>query len=122
MAVLHPVTIHDRQRGETHRANLPEGSYVLQGFEALGMPLPFSCRNGCCTACAVRVLEGSLEQPEALGLSRALKQKGYALLCVAQVSGALVAETQAEDEVYLLQFGQAFARGRERKAIPLEDH
>ena len=70
MAVLHPVTIHDRQRGETHRANLPEGSYVLQGFEALGMPLPFSCRNGCCTACAVRVLEGNLEQPEALGLSR----------------------------------------------------
>jgi ferredoxin len=68
------------------------------------------------------VLEGNLEQPEALGLSRALKQKGYALLCVAQVSGAFVAETQAEDEVYLLQFGQAFARGRVRKAIPLEDH
>jgi ferredoxin len=68
------------------------------------------------------VLEGNLEQPEALGLSRSLKEKGYALLCVAKVCGAVVAETQSEDEVYMLQFGQVFARGRVRKAIPLEEH
>jgi ferredoxin len=122
MAVLHQVTVHDREQGITHRAELPEGSYVLQGFEALGTTLPFSCRNGCCTACAVRVLEGSLEQSEALGLSRSLKEKGYALLCVAKVKGPLVAETQAEDEVYMLQFGAVFARGKVRKAIPIEEH
>jgi ferredoxin len=122
MAAFHRVTVYDRQRGETHSADLPEGTYVLEAFEALGTPLPFSCRNGVCTTCAVKVLEGNLEQPEALGLSRSLKEKGYVLLCVAKVCGAVVAETQSEDEVYMLQFGQVFARGRVRKAIPLEEH
>ncbi|MFZ4804711.1 MAG: 2Fe-2S iron-sulfur cluster-binding protein [Synechococcus lacustris] len=121
MSVRHRVTVHDRQSGLTHSAELEEGDYVLQGFESLGTPLPFSCRNGCCTACAVRVLEGSLDQKEALGLSKDLRNKGYGLLCVARVLGPLEVETQEEDEVYMLQFGNAFARGRVRKALPLDE-
>jgi len=121
VAALHRVTIHDRQRGVSHTAELREGEPVLQGLEAVGFSLPFSCRNGCCTACAVRVLSGTVDQRDALGLSQALRQKGYALLCVARVEGALEAETQDEDEVYMLQFGHAFARGRLRPGLPLDD-
>ena len=121
VAPLHRVTIHDRQQGVSHSADLPEGELVLQGLEALGQALPFSCRNGCCTACAVRVLSGTVEQREALGLSHSLRQQGYALLCVARVEGPLEAETQDEDEVYMLQFGHAFARGRLRPGLPLDD-
>lgn len=121
MAPLHRVTIHDRQRGVSHSADLQEGTSVLQGLEAVGFSLPFSCRNGCCTACAVRLLSGTVDQREALGLSPALRQQGYALLCVARVEGPLEAETQDEDEVYMLQFGHAFARGRLRPGLPLDD-
>jgi ferredoxin len=120
MAVRHRVTVHNRQSGLTHSAELAEGDYVLQGFESLGTPLPFSCRNGCCTACAVRVLAGSIDQKEALGLSKDLRSKGWGLLCVARVDGPLEVETQGEDEVYMLQFGNAFARGQVRKSLPLE--
>jgi ferredoxin len=64
---------------------------------------------GCCTACAVKVKEGRLYQPEALGVSDELKRAGYALMCVAYPETDVVLETVAEDAVYDLQFGRYFA-------------
>ena len=49
-----------------------------------------------------------MQQPEAMGVSQALKDKGYALLCVAKATSDLEVETTYEDEVYDLQFGQYF--------------
>jgi len=103
------------------RHRVPDGAYILRSFEEQGDPLPFSCRNGCCTACAVRVLAGSIDQSEALGLSRELRQRGYGLLCVARANGPLELETQDEDEVYELQFGRHFGRGRISPGLPLDD-
>ena len=77
MSPRHRVTVHDRQNNRVLSADIEEGRYVLEGFEASGQPLPFSCRNGCCTACAVRVLSGELDQREALGLSHDLRRQGY---------------------------------------------
>jgi ferredoxin len=121
MTRSYPITVHWRQAGRTITHQVPEGDYILRSFEQQGEPLPFSCRNGCCTACAVRVLEGEIDQREALGLSRDLRGKGYGLLCVARATGPLVVETQDEDEVYELQFGRHFARGRVRAGLPLDE-
>lgn len=116
-----PITVHWRQANRTIRHEVAEGDYILRSFEAQGDPLPFSCRNGCCTACAVRVLEGSIDQREALGLSRETRRQGYGLLCVARAIGPLEVETQDEDEVYELQFGRHFGRGRVRPGLPIEE-
>ena len=121
MRPRHRVTVHDRQNNRVLTAEVEEGRYVLEGFEAEGQTLPFSCRNGCCTACAVRVLSGELDQREALGLSHDLRRQGYGLLCVARAYGPVTVETQDEDEVYMLQFGNAFGQGTVRSAIPLEE-
>ncbi|XP_030501153.2 ferredoxin C 2, chloroplastic [Cannabis sativa] len=107
----HKVTVHDRQRGVVHQFTVPEDQYILHTAEAQDISLPFACRHGCCTSCAVRVKSGELRQPEALGISSELKAKGYALLCVGFPSSDLEVETQDEDEVYWLQFGRYFARG-----------
>uniref|UniRef100_A0A0D6QRN5 Ferredoxin n=1 Tax=Araucaria cunninghamii TaxID=56994 RepID=A0A0D6QRN5_ARACU len=107
----HQVTVHDRQRGVVHKFSVPEDQYILQTAEDQDISLPFACRHGCCTTCAVRVKSGVLRQPEALGISSELKSKGYALLCVGFPSSDLEVETQDEDEVYWLQFGRYFARG-----------
>ena len=117
----HTVTIHWLQAGRTITHQVPEGEYILQSFEQQGDPLPFSCRNGCCTSCAVKIKEGCLDQAEAMGLSKELRQQGYGLLCVARALGPLEAVTQDEDEVYELQFGRHFGRGRIRHGIPLEE-
>jgi len=121
MSTTHPITIHWRQQGRVIQHEVPEGEYILRSFEQQGDTLPFSCRNGCCTACAVRILEGEIDQREALGLSRDIRAKGYGLLCVARATGPLVVETQDEDEVYDLQFGQFFGRGKIRPGLPLDD-
>ena len=121
MSRSHRVTIHWRQAQRTITHEVPEGEYILKSFEAQGDPLPFSCRNGCCTACAVRVLSGELDQREAMGLSKELRAKGYGLLCVARAVGPLEAETQDEDEVYDLQFGRHFGRGQVRPGLPLDE-
>ncbi|PIN13536.1 hypothetical protein CDL12_13848 [Handroanthus impetiginosus] len=107
----HKVTVHDRQRGVIHEFLVPEDQYILHTAEDQNITLPFACRHGCCTSCAVRVKSGQLRQPEALGISAELKSKGYALLCVGFPSSDLEVETQDEDEVYWLQFGRYFARG-----------
>jgi len=121
MPVSHPITVHWRQQNRVIRLAVPEGEYILRSFEQQGEPLPFSCRNGCCTACAVRVLDGEIDQREALGLSREVRRRGYGLLCVARATGPLEVETQDEDEVYDLQFGRHFGRGKVRPGLPLDD-
>jgi len=83
--------------------------YILWEAEDQGLELPWACRMGCCTACAVRVKEGSVYQPEALGVSEELKKQGYALMCVSFPDADCVLETVPRDEVYDLQFGRSFA-------------
>jgi ferredoxin len=114
------VQIFDRQTGVQHIVEVPANQYILHSAEAQGVQLPFACRNGACTTCAVRVLSGEIAQPEAVGLSPKL-QETYALLCVSYPRSDLVVETQNEDEVYELQFGQHFGKGKVRRGLPLDE-
>ena len=114
------VIIRNKETGKIYHEYVDANEYILKEFENKGFKLPFSCRNGCCTSCAVKIKSGTLQQPEAMGVSQALKDKGYALLCVAKATSDLEVETTYEDEVYDLQFGQYFGRGNKRVAPPWE--
>jgi ferredoxin len=100
---------------------VPADNYILHSIEGEGGILPFSCRNGACTACAVKILSGEVYQPHAMGLSVELQKQGYALLCVSYAKTDLEVETQEEDEVYELQFGQYFGKGKVRRGLPLDE-
>ncbi|MEM6424646.1 MAG: 2Fe-2S iron-sulfur cluster-binding protein [Cyanobacteria bacterium P01_H01_bin.119] len=117
----HTIQINHRQANQTYTVQVPDNRYVLQTAENQGAKLPFACRNGACTTCAVRVLSGDVHQPEAMGLSPDLRDQGYALLCVCYARSDLEVETQDEDEVYELQFGRYFGKGKVRFGLPLED-
>jgi ferredoxin len=121
MSEFHTVRVYHRQENKFYTFEVPSDRYILQSGETQGVELPFSCRNGACTACAVRVLSGHLEQPEAVGLSPELKRQGYALLCVSYAKSDIEVETQDEDEVYELQFGRFFAKGRVKRGLPLDE-
>ena len=114
------VTIINKETGKIYQEEVSSQEYILKEFEKKGYTLPFSCRNGCCTSCAVKIISGKLDQTEAMGVSQSLKDRGYALLCVAKATSDLEVETTYEDEVYDIQFGQYFGRGNTRVAPPWE--
>ncbi|MCG9891142.1 MAG: 2Fe-2S iron-sulfur cluster-binding protein [Thermosynechococcaceae cyanobacterium MS004] len=115
------VRVCDRRTNTEYSLTVPANRYILETAEEQGVTLPFSCRNGACTACAVRVISGDLYQPEAMGLSPHLQEKGYALLCVSYPCSNLYVETQDEDEVYEQQFGRYFGKGKVRVGLPLDE-
>jgi ferredoxin len=121
MPQTHTIRIHDRQTDTHYTVQVPDDRYILHCAENRGAELPFACRNGACTTCAVRIKSGEVYQPEAMGLSPDLREQGYALLCVSYARSDLEVETQDEDEVYELQFGRYFGKGKIQMGLPLED-
>ena len=93
------VTIKNKETGKVYKEQVNCDEYILREFEKKGFKLSFSCRNGCCTSCAVKIISGKVEQPEAMGVSQALKEEGYALLCVAKVIEDIEVETTYYDAV-----------------------
>ena len=120
MTSLHKITIHHRQADRTITFDVPDGEYILRSFESRGEELPFSCRNGCCTTCAVRILSGEMDQTAGIGLSKEMRDKGYGLLCVARATGDLEVETQDEDEVYEMQFGKYLGQVKSKAGSPFD--
>ena len=99
-------TVEIQHQGSTHTLQVPDNQTILEAAQASGLELPNSCNAGICTTCAAQVIEGTVDQPDAMGVSPELREQGYALLCVAYPRSDLKIETEKEDTVYQLQFGQ----------------
>lgn len=94
-------------QGTTHTIHVPAERTVLEVAHEAGLDLPSSCTAGVCTTCAAQIMVGTVDQPDAMGVSPELREQGYALLCVAYPRSDLKLETEKEDAVYQLQFGKA---------------
>ncbi|KAK3265410.1 Ferredoxin-1, chloroplastic, partial [Cymbomonas tetramitiformis] len=71
------------------------------------------------------VKSGTLYQPQALGVSKKLREQGYALLCVSYALSDAEVELQDPDEVYQMQFGEAFetqALKKEAGSVSRDDY
>jgi ferredoxin len=92
--------------GTTHTFSCRDDQTVLAAAEEAGVPLPSSCCSGVCTTCAALLSEGTVHQPDAMGVKAELQQQGYALLCVAYPRSDLKLQAGKEDALYEAQFGQ----------------
>jgi ferredoxin len=92
--------------GASHSFPCRSDQTVLSAAEAAGVVLPSSCCSGVCTTCAARVIEGSVHQPDAMGVKAELQAEGYTLLCVAVPLSDLKVIAGQEDALYEAQFGQ----------------
>ncbi|MFU8884774.1 MAG: 2Fe-2S iron-sulfur cluster-binding protein [Cyanobacteriota bacterium] len=99
-------TVVAQINGVSHSFACSEDQTVLAAAEAAGVPLPSSCCSGVCTTCAALLTQGSVHQPDAMGVKAELQQQGYALLCVAFPRSDLTLEAGKEDALYEAQFGQ----------------
>jgi ferredoxin len=92
--------------GTPHTFSCRTDQTVLAAAEAAGVDLPSSCCSGVCTTCAARVTEGSVHQPDAMGVRADLQEQGFTLLCVAFPLSNLKLVAGQEDALYEAQFGQ----------------
>ena len=92
--------------GTPHTFSCRADQTVLAAAEAAGVDLPSSCSSGVCTPGAARVIEGSVQQPDAMGVRADLQEKGFTLLCVAFPLSNLKLVAGQEDALYEAQFGQ----------------
>ena len=93
---------------ETFNFLCSEDQDVISAAKMNGINLPNSCCSVVCTSCASIILEVSVEQEDAMGLNDDLREKGFALLCVAYPRSDLhvVIGDQVEDDLYNDQFGK----------------
>lgn len=110
-AKTYKVTVEDPKKNSVLTYIVPEDRYIWHSMHDQGADIPSSCRNGCCTTCAVKLTDGSVDQNEALGLLKEMRAKGYALLCVSYPKSDVHCVLQDEDEVYVKQFGASFESG-----------
>jgi ferredoxin len=99
-------TVEIQHQGTTKTLTVPENQTILEAAQASGLDLPYSCSAGVCTTCAAQVMEGTVDQSDGMGISSEIREQGYALLCVAYPRSDLKIETEKEEVVYHLQFGQ----------------
>jgi ferredoxin len=92
--------------GTSHSFSCRADQTVLAAAEAAGVALPSSCCSGVCTTCAAVIQEGTVHQPDAMGVKAELQEQGYALLCVAFPRSDLKLVAGQEDALYDAQFGQ----------------
>jgi len=103
VAVYNVEILHD---GETHTIQVPEDKTILGIALEQGIELPYSCSAGVCTTCAAKILEGTVDQSDAAGLGPDVREQGYVLLCSAYPNSDMKIESNQEEVVYQLQFGQ----------------
>lgn len=99
-------TVEIQHQGSHHTLLVPEDQTILEAASAAGLDLPNSCNTGVCTTCAAQIFSGSVDQSEGMGIGAEAIDQGYALLCVSYPRSDLNLETEKEDVVYNLQFGQ----------------
>lgn len=93
-------------QGTPHTLTVSEDQTILAAALEQGVEIPYSCNAGVCTTCAAVIKEGTVDQPDSMGINAELQSKGYVLLCSAYPRSDLKIEADKEEEVYHLQFGQ----------------
>jgi ferredoxin len=85
------------------RAEAADTEYLLDVAAAAGLELPFMCLQGWCTTCAGRVLDGKVDQSEALRVYPQDEAAGFVLLCSAFPRSDLRIRTHQKEELRALR-------------------
>lgn len=92
--------------GETYMIPVDENQTLLEGIEAFGLTVPYSCRAGVCTTCAAKIMAGNVDLGD-IAMMDDLKDEGYVLTCSGMPrSEGIKLEMEHFDDVYERQYGQ----------------
>jgi ferredoxin len=97
---IYQVQLINPNLGLNQTIQVPDDQYIIDIAEETGIRLPSGCKQGECSACVAKLINGEIDQSEQKFLRPQEIAAGYVVTCVSYPLSDCVLETHQEQVLY----------------------